>query len=130
MEQVHSTKSELSELRRSMQSLEIELQSALAMRQSLEETLAETEGRYCSQLAKIQSTISNLEEQLNQIRMDMQSQSSDFKQLLDIKSRLEMEIETYRRLLDGEGGVSSTTTKATSSASSGRDPTKTKRVIT
>ncbi|XP_078501610.1 keratin, type I cytoskeletal 12-like [Lissotriton helveticus] len=130
VEQVQTTKSELSELRRSMQSLEIELQSALAMRRSLEETLAETEGRYCSQLGMIQTTISSLEEQLNQIRMDMESQSDDYKQLLDIKSRLEMEIETYRRLLDGEGGASSTTTKATSSISSGRESSKTKRVIT
>ncbi|XP_069093728.1 keratin, type I cytoskeletal 47 kDa-like isoform X2 [Pleurodeles waltl] len=120
VEQVQSSKSELSELRRSVQSLEIELQSALAMRRALEETLAETEGRYCSQLAQIQSTISSLEEQLNQIRLDMEYQSAEYKQLLDIKSRLEKEIETYRRLLDGEAGLSSMTTKTGSSTSSGK----------
>ncbi|KAJ1135732.1 hypothetical protein NDU88_002164 [Pleurodeles waltl] len=34
----------------------------------------------------------------------MEYQSAEYKQLLGIKSRLEKEIETYRRLLDGEGG--------------------------
>ncbi|XP_069490644.1 keratin, type I cytoskeletal 47 kDa-like isoform X2 [Ambystoma mexicanum] len=105
VEQVQSTKTEISDLRRSMQALEIELQSQLAMKRSLEETLAETEGRYCSQLNKIQITISGLEEQLNQIRMDMENQSSEYQMLLDIKTRLEQEIQTYRRLLDGEGGT-------------------------
>lgn len=134
VEQVQSSKSEVSELRRSLQSQEIELQSVLAMKNGLEESLAETEGRYCSQLAQLQATISSLEEQLNQIRLDMESQSADYNQLLDIKCRLEKEIETYRHLLEGEGGVSSSssTTKSSSALStgSGRESTKTKKMIT
>lgn len=64
--------------------------------------MAETEGNYCLQLGKIQEKISFLEEQLCEVRTDMEQQSYEYDQLLDIKTRLEREIETYRSLLDGQ----------------------------
>ncbi|XP_012307456.2 keratin, type I cytoskeletal 24 [Aotus nancymaae] len=102
-----SAKNEITELRRTLQALEIELQSQLAMKSSLEGTLADTEAGYVAQLSKIQMQISALEEQICQIRGETECQNAEYEQLLDIKTRLEMEIETYRRLLDGEGGGSS-----------------------
>uniref|UniRef100_A0A669PU39 Keratin 12 n=1 Tax=Phasianus colchicus TaxID=9054 RepID=A0A669PU39_PHACC len=104
-EQLQSGKSEITDLKRTLQNLEIELQSQLAMKKSLEDTLAETEGGYCAQLSQIQLQIGNLESQLLQVRADMERQSAEYQQLLDIKSRLEMEIETYRRLLDGDSSL-------------------------
>ncbi|XP_075417914.1 keratin, type I cytoskeletal 10 isoform X3 [Tenrec ecaudatus] len=103
IEQMSSFKSEITELRRTVQGLEIELQSQLALKQSLEASLAETEGRYCVQLSQIQVQISSLEEQLQQIRAETECQNSEYQQLLDIKIRLENEIQTYRSLLEGEG---------------------------
>ncbi|XP_070249869.1 keratin, type I cytoskeletal 10 isoform X2 [Myotis yumanensis] len=104
IEQMSSQKTEITELRRTVQGLEIELQSQLALKQSLEASLAETEGRYCVQLSQIQAQISSLEEQLQQIRAETECQNSEYQQLLDIKIRLESEIQTYRSLLEGEGG--------------------------
>ncbi|XP_036196481.1 keratin, type I cytoskeletal 10 isoform X1 [Myotis myotis] len=104
IEQMSSQKTEITELRRTVQGLEIELQSQLALKQSLEASLAETEGRYCVQLSQIQAQISSLEEQLQQIRAETECQNSEYQQLLDIKIRLENEIQTYRSLLEGEGG--------------------------
>ncbi|KAI5128722.1 Keratin, Type I Cytoskeletal 24 [Manis pentadactyla] len=101
-----SAKNEITELRRTLQALEIELQSQMAMKSSLEGTLADTEAGYMSQLSEIQMQISSLEEQICQIRSEMECQNSEYEQLLNIKTRLEREIETYRRLLDGEGGGS------------------------
>ena len=106
IEQMSSHKSEITELRRTVQGLEIELQSQLALKQSLEASLAETEGRYCVQLSQIQSQISALEEQLQQIRAETECQNAEYQQLLDIKTRLENEIQTYRSLLEGEGSSS------------------------
>ncbi|XP_077315992.1 keratin, type I cytoskeletal 42-like [Lithobates pipiens] len=101
-ELVECHKSQLTELRRTLQELEIELQAQLAMKKSLECSLAETERCYGTQLAQLQGVVGNLEEQLSQARSDLERQNAEYKLLLDIKTRLEQEIETYRRLLDGE----------------------------
>ncbi|ERE68030.1 keratin, type I cytoskeletal 17 [Cricetulus griseus] len=71
-------------------------------KKSLENSLAETEGGYCCQLSQVQQLIGNLEEQLQQLRADAERQNADHQRLLGVKARLEMEIETYRQLLDGE----------------------------
>ncbi|XP_032354007.1 keratin, type I cytoskeletal 17 isoform X2 [Camelus ferus] len=101
-ELVQSGKTEISELRRTLQALEIELQSQLSMKSSLEGSLAETENRYCVQLSQIQGLISSVEEQLAQLRCEMEQQNQEYRILLDVKTRLEQEIATYRRLLEGE----------------------------
>uniref|UniRef100_A0A452IS29 IF rod domain-containing protein n=1 Tax=Gopherus agassizii TaxID=38772 RepID=A0A452IS29_9SAUR len=101
-EQIHTSKSEITELRRTLQGLEIELQSQLSMKAGLEASLAETEGRYCAQLAQLQAMITSIEEQLAELRCDMERQNQEYRMLLDIKTRLEQEIATYRRLLEGQ----------------------------
>ncbi|MEE6507239.1 hypothetical protein FKM82_018389 [Ascaphus truei] len=101
-EQIQSSKSEVTNLRRTLQGLEIELQTQLSMKSALEGTLAETEGRYCVQLSQLQEMIGCVETQLAELRSDMERQSYEHKLLLDVKSRLEQEIATYRRLLEGE----------------------------
>uniref|UniRef100_A0A452IS31 IF rod domain-containing protein n=1 Tax=Gopherus agassizii TaxID=38772 RepID=A0A452IS31_9SAUR len=104
-EQLQSGKSEITDLKRILQGLEIELQSQL--KKSLEDTLAETEASYCAQLSQIQLQIGNLESQLFQVRADMERQNAQYQQLLDIKTRLEMEIETYRPGMVQTGGPQS-----------------------
>ncbi|XP_021233844.1 keratin, type I cytoskeletal 19-like [Numida meleagris] len=99
-EEIQSSKSEITELRRTVQGLEIELQSQLSMKAGLEANLRDTEGRYCAQLAQIQNLITSVEEQLSEIRCDMERQNQEYRMLMDIKSRLEQEIATYRQLLE------------------------------
>ncbi|CAI9569810.1 unnamed protein product [Staurois parvus] len=101
-EQIQFSKTEITDLKRTLQSLEIELQTQLSMKSALEGTLADTEGRYCAQLAQIQDLISSVEAQLSEMRSDMERQSYEYKILMDVKTRLEQEIATYRRLLEGE----------------------------
>ncbi|XP_072270891.1 keratin, type I cytoskeletal 12-like [Pyxicephalus adspersus] len=124
-EEVTTSKTEITELKKTLQALEIELQSQLAMKKSLEETLAQTEGQYCAKIAQIQIQISAIEEQLSQIREEIECQTAQYADLLNIKNKLEGEIETYRKLLDDSSstGQSGSTTSAgrstTSSTSSG-----------
>lgn len=101
--EIQTTKSEVTELRRTLQSLEIDLQAQISMKAALESSLAETEGRYCMKLAQLQELIQKVESELGEIRCEIEGQSQEYKNLLDIKSRLEQEINTYRSLLDGQG---------------------------
>lgn len=68
----------------------------------MEHTLEDTKDRYSRKLATIQGVMDNLEAQLVQIRKDTERQSNEYNILLDIKTRLEQEIATYRRLLEGD----------------------------
>ncbi|XP_009327885.1 PREDICTED: keratin, type I cytoskeletal 20 [Pygoscelis adeliae] len=102
IEQLQAQRREVTDRRQIFQDLELELQSQLNMKKSLEDTLAATEARYSYQLSQIQEAVANLEAQLRQLRADMEGQNNEYSILLDIKTRLEMEIATYRRLLEGE----------------------------
>ncbi|XP_032566886.1 keratin, type I cytoskeletal 16-like [Chiroxiphia lanceolata] len=96
---MQSSSHQLTELRREMQNLEIELQAQLSTKNSLENSLAETETRYGCLLQQIQAQIHSVEEELASIRCEMEGQSQEYKMLLGIKTRLEQEIQQYRALL-------------------------------
>ncbi|XP_075439459.1 keratin, type I cytoskeletal 47 kDa-like, partial [Ascaphus truei] len=99
---LQTSKTEVTDLKRTFQSLEIELQSLLNMNHSLDGTVSETEERYGAQLQHLQAFVSQLESDLHQVRSDSGRHSLEYRQLLDTKTRLEMEIATYKRLLDGD----------------------------
>ncbi|XP_069607681.1 keratin, type I cytoskeletal 47 kDa-like [Ranitomeya imitator] len=118
VQQEQTNKTEITQLRQTLQTLQMELQSQSAMKQSLESSLAETEGSYCSQLSQIQAAISSVEEQLEQIKNDTQCQKSDYEELLDIKVHLEQEIATYQKLLEeGDAETGQGTTQGTTQGS-------------
>uniref|UniRef100_A0A2K5NVF0 IF rod domain-containing protein n=1 Tax=Cercocebus atys TaxID=9531 RepID=A0A2K5NVF0_CERAT len=80
----------LTELRRTVQSLEIDLDSMRNLQASLENSLREVEARYALQ-----------KEQLNGILLHLESEPAQTRvALLNIKVKLEAEITTYCRLLE------------------------------
>uniref|UniRef100_A0A8C2W2I9 Keratin, type I cytoskeletal 17 n=1 Tax=Chinchilla lanigera TaxID=34839 RepID=A0A8C2W2I9_CHILA len=101
-EQLQGCQTEIIELRRTVNALEIELQAQHSMRDALESTLAETEARYSSQLSQMQCLIGSVESQLAEIRSDLERQNQEYQVLLDVRARLECEINTYRGLLESE----------------------------
>ncbi|XP_053554617.1 keratin, type I cytoskeletal 42 isoform X2 [Bombina bombina] len=100
--EIETGRTTIVELQRSIQGLEIELQAELSKKNGLSATLDNINAQYAAQLSQIQSRIANLETQLVEIRSDMSRHSQDYELLLNIKIRLEEEIATYRRLLEGE----------------------------
>ncbi|XDV51854.1 hypothetical protein PO909_020655 [Leuciscus waleckii] len=100
---IETSRSKISDLRRTLQTLEIELQSQISKKGALECSLLETEARYSDILAGFQKHINSLEAELCQVRSSIEQQGRDYAILLDIKSRLEQEIATYRCLLENQG---------------------------
>lgn len=47
-------------------------------------------------------TITTLEAELQQLKVSIEEQQTNYQMLLDIKMRLEIEIAEYRRLLEGD----------------------------
>ncbi|XP_062969293.1 keratin, type I cytoskeletal 9 [Cynocephalus volans] len=99
--EMESNTKEVTHLWHSVQELEIELQSQLSKKSALEKSLENTKNHYCGQLQQIQGQIGNLEEQLTEIRAEIECQNQEYSLLLSIKIRLVKEIETYRHLLEG-----------------------------
>lgn len=64
--------------------------------------MAETKAQYSTQLAQMQCLIDNVENQLAEIRCDLERQNQEYQVLLDTKARLEGEITTYQGLLESE----------------------------
>ena len=50
----------------------------------------------------MQSLIVSVESQLAELRSDLERQNQEYQVLLDVRARLESEINTYRGLLDSE----------------------------
>ncbi|XP_056136020.1 keratin 98 [Lampris incognitus] len=101
-EHLASSRTEIKELKSTLQRLQVELQSHVSMKAALEGTMAETQARYAAQLTGLQSMVTSLESQLSQIHSNIACHKQEYDMLLDLKTRLELEIAEYRRLLDGE----------------------------
>ncbi|XP_048416356.1 keratin, type I cytoskeletal 19-like [Stegostoma tigrinum] len=101
-EMLQTEKTQLTEQRRKLQGLEIEVQTLQSVKMSLEDSIQEVEDRYALELQRLQGILNDLEAELMNIHTDAQRKSQEYAQLLDDKNRLEMEIATYRRLLEGE----------------------------
>uniref|UniRef100_A0A8C4YTR7 Keratin 15 n=1 Tax=Gadus morhua TaxID=8049 RepID=A0A8C4YTR7_GADMO len=87
-------------LNRLLQSLQRELQSQLTIVGALLSAEDRTLG--CGQRIGLPELIRVLEEQLVNLQGDIDRQGQEYQMLLDTKTRLEMEIAEYRRLLDEE----------------------------
>ncbi|KAJ8001972.1 hypothetical protein DPEC_G00174960 [Dallia pectoralis] len=110
-ETLQTSRTEINDLKRLLQALQIELQSQQSLKSALEGQLSETESRYNLQMNQLQDMVNNLEEEMGCMKMDIERQATEYRRLLDIKTRLEMEIAEYRRLLDGEDSGNSSGNK-------------------
>ncbi|XP_069884173.1 keratin, type I cytoskeletal 23 [Dipodomys merriami] len=99
---VQGSQNDIHELKRTFQALEIDLQTQHNKKSALERMLSETQSRYSCQLQDIQQIIARYEEELRQLRCDLERQNTEHKLLLGIKTHLEKEIATYRQLLEGD----------------------------
>uniref|UniRef100_A0A8C7VNS5 Keratin 99 n=1 Tax=Oncorhynchus mykiss TaxID=8022 RepID=A0A8C7VNS5_ONCMY len=93
--EVKTSQSQVTDLKRTFQSLEIELHGLLTQK-----GYVDINGRHGSQLSHLQVCINSMEEELQQLNVSIQQQASEYQILLDIKMRLEMEIAEYRRVIE------------------------------
>uniref|UniRef100_G3S9X8 IF rod domain-containing protein n=1 Tax=Gorilla gorilla gorilla TaxID=9595 RepID=G3S9X8_GORGO len=83
----------LMELRCTVQSLEIDLDSMRNLKASLENSLREVEAHYALQMEKLNRILLHLESELAQTRAEGQRQAQEYEALLNIKVKLEVEID-------------------------------------
>ncbi|XP_017578374.2 protein piccolo-like [Pygocentrus nattereri] len=102
-ETIQQGKSEVNDLRRQRQMMEIDLQALRSMNHSLEDNLKDTAGRSAQEMNHHNATIQQLEAELGEVHAQVGRQGVEYQALLNIKIKLEEEIATYQHLLEGTG---------------------------